>query len=147
MQKKMTIEIRNETPAFNESFVSTIDLPALPLRLRDAEQRARLPNNPDQPPVIVVSSCPELPELIDCRLDSPSTEEMNFLASRMDQLTDTQMTAFRALCAVHFANDPMFEEPVPIWQRDLRQLQFFREIPVIELLMLQKAPDGNEVFP
>ena len=41
---------------------------------------------------------------------------MNFLASRMDQLTDTQMTAFRALCAVHFANDPMFEEPVPIWQ-------------------------------
>ncbi len=116
MQKKMTIEIRNETPAFNESFVSTIDLPALPLRLRDAEQRARLPNNPDQPPVIVVSSCPELPELIDCRLDSPSTEEMNFLASRMDQLTDTQMTAFRALCAVHFANDPMFEEPVPIWQ-------------------------------
>ena len=116
MQKKMTIEIRNETPAFNESFVSTIDLPALPLRLRDAEQRARLPNNPDQPPVIVVSSCPELPELIDCRLDSPSTEEMNFLASRMDQLTDTQMTAFRALCAVHFANDSMFEEPVPIWQ-------------------------------
>ena len=101
----MTIEIRNETPAFNESFVSTIDLPALPLRLRDAEQRARLPNNPDQPPVIVVSSCTELPELIDCRLDSPSTEEMNFLASRMDQLTDTQMTAFRALCAVHFAND------------------------------------------
>ena len=116
MQKKMTIEIRNETPAFNESFVSTIDLPALPLRLRDAEQRARLPNNPDQPPVIVVSSCPELPELIDCRLDSPSTEEMNFLASRMDQLTDTQMTAFRALCAVRFANDSMFEEPVPIWQ-------------------------------
>ena len=34
----------------------------------------------------------------------------------MDQLTDTQMTAFRALCAVHFANDSMFEEPVPIWQ-------------------------------
>lgn len=61
-------------------------------------------------------SCPELPELIDCRLDSPSTEEMNFLASRMEQLTDTQMTAFRALCAVHFANDPTFEEPVPIWQ-------------------------------
>ena len=42
MQKKMTIEIRNETPAFNESFVSTIELPALPLALRDAEQRARL---------------------------------------------------------------------------------------------------------
>ena len=41
---------------------------------------------------------------------------MNFLASRMEQLTDTQMTAFRALCAVHFANDPTFEEPVPIWQ-------------------------------
>ena len=35
MQRKMTIEIRNETPAFNESFVSTIDLPALPLALRD----------------------------------------------------------------------------------------------------------------
>ena len=116
MQKKMTIEIRNETPAFNESFVSTIDLPALPLALRDAEQRARLPVNPEQPPEIVVISCPDLPELIDCRLDSPSTEEMNFFASRMEQLTDTQMTAFRALCAVHLANDPTFEEPVPIWQ-------------------------------
>ena len=116
MQRKMTIEIRNETPAFNESFISTIDLPALPLALRDAEQRARLPRDPDPPPEIVVISCPELPELIDCRLDSPSTEEMNFLASRMEQLTDTQMTAFRALCAVHFANDPTFEEPVPIWQ-------------------------------
>ena len=102
MQKKMTIEIRNETPAFNESFISTIDLPALPLALRDAEQRARLPMNPEQPPEIVVISCPDLPELIDCRLDSPSTEEMNFFASRMEQLTDTQMTAFQALCAVHF---------------------------------------------
>lgn len=49
MQKKMTIEIRNETPAFNESFVSTIELPALPLALRDAEQRARLPRDPDPP--------------------------------------------------------------------------------------------------
>ena len=88
----------------------------MPLALRDAEQRARLPRDPDPPPEIVVISCPELPELIDCRLDSPSTEEMNFLASRMEQLTDTQMTAFRALCAVHFANDPTFEEPVPIWQ-------------------------------
>lgn len=116
MQKKMTIEIRNETPAFNESFISTIDLPALPLTLRDAEQRARLPMNPEQPPEIVVISCPDLPELIDCRLDSPSTEEMNFFASRMVQLTDTQITAFRALCAVHFSNDPTFEEPVPIWQ-------------------------------
>ena len=116
MQKKMTIEIRNETPAFNESFVSTIDLPALPLALRDAEQRARLPVNPEQPPEIVVISCPDLPELIDCRLDSPSTEEMNFFASRMEQLTDMQMTAFRALCAVHLANDPTFEEPLPIWQ-------------------------------
>ena len=116
MQRKMTIEIRNETPAFNESFVSTIDLPALPLALRDAEQRARLPKDPEQPPEIVVVSCPDLPELIDCRLDSPSTEEMNFFASRMAQMTDTQMTAFRALCAVHFANDPTFEEPVPIWQ-------------------------------
>ena len=116
MQKKMTIEIRNETPAFNESFVSTIDLPALPLALRDAEQRARLPVNPEQPPEIVVLSCPDLPELIDCRLDSPSTEEMNFFASRMEQLTDMQMTAFRALCAVHLANDPTFEEPLPIWQ-------------------------------
>lgn len=116
MQRKMTIEIRNETPAFNESFVSTIDLPALPLALRDAEQRARLPMNPEQPPEIVVISCPDLPELIDCRLDSPSTEEMNYFAARMEQLTDTQMTAFRALCSVHFANDPTFEEPVPIWQ-------------------------------
>lgn len=116
MQRQMTIEIRNETPAFNESFVSTIDLPALPLALRDAEQRARVPMNPEQPPVIVVISCPDLPELIDCRLDSPSTEEMNFLASRMEQLSDTQLTAFQALCAVHFANDPQFEEPVPIWQ-------------------------------
>ena len=116
MQKKMTIEIRNETPAFNESFVSTIDLPALPLALRDAEHRARLPVNPEQPPEIVVISCPDLPELIDCRLDSPSTEEMNFFASRMEQLTDMQMTAFRALCAVHLANDPTFEEPLPIWQ-------------------------------
>ena len=116
MQRKMTIEIRNKTPAFNESFVSTIDLPTLPLALRDAEQRARLPRDPDPPPEIVVISCPDLPELIDCRLDSPSTEEMNFFASRMEQLTDTQMTAFRALCAVHFANDPTFEEPVPIWQ-------------------------------
>lgn len=116
MQRKMTIEIRNETPAFDESFVSSIDLPALPLALRDAEQRARLPRDPDSPPEIVVISCPDLPELIDCRLDSPSTEEMNFLASRMDQLSDIQMTAFRALCAVHFANDSMFEEPIPIWQ-------------------------------
>ena len=116
MQRKMTIEIRNETPAFNESFVSTIDLPALPLALRDAEQRARLPRDPDPPPEIVVISCPDLPELIDCRLDSPSTEEMNFLASRMAQLTDNQMTAFRAICSFYFKNDPTFEEPIPIWQ-------------------------------
>ena len=116
MQKKMTIEIRNETPAFNESFVSTIDLPALPLALRDAEQRARLPRDPDPPPEIVVISCPDLPQLLDCRLDSPSTEEMNFLASRMAQMTDTQMTAFRALCSFYFKNDPTFEEPIPIWQ-------------------------------
>lgn len=69
MQRKMTIEVRNETPAFHESFVSTIDLPTLPLALRDAEQRARLPRDPDPPPEIVVISCPDLPELIDCRLD------------------------------------------------------------------------------
>lgn len=116
MQKKMTIEIRNETPAFNESFVSTIDLPALPLALRDAEQRARLPRDPDPPPEIVVISCPDLPQLLDCRLDSPSTEEMNFLASRMAQMTDTQMTAFRAICSIYFKNDPTFVEPIPIWQ-------------------------------
>ncbi len=116
MQRKMTIEIRNETPAFNESFVSTIDLPVLPLALRDAEQRVRLPSVPDSPPTIVVVSCPDIPQLLDCRLDFTSPEEMNFLASRMEQLTEPQMTAFRALCAIHFNNDPMFEEPVPIWQ-------------------------------
>ena len=89
---------------------------ALPLALRDAEQRARLPRDPDPPPEIVVISCPDLPQLLECRLDYPSTEEMNFLASRMEQLTENEMTAFRALCDIRFRTDPDFEEPVSIWQ-------------------------------
>ena len=97
MKKTMTIEMAAGGYIGEEKYFATLELPAKPHEIQDACHKLRITQNRDTNLRMEVCSCEILPELTDILLDSPSMEEMNFLAQRMAQLSDSEAIALRGV--------------------------------------------------
>ncbi len=97
MEKTMQIELANEDVQHHRWYYAYLDLPAEEHKIRDAYQRARLSDGYDAPKDIAVLSCARLPEVVDARLDSPTVDELNFLAKRLASLTEDELDVLEAV--------------------------------------------------
>ena len=97
MKKTMTIEMAAGGYIGEEKYFATLELPAKPHEIQDACHKLRITQNRDTNLRMEVCSCEILPELTDILLDSPSMEEMNLLAQRLTQLSDSEAIALRGV--------------------------------------------------
>lgn len=72
-------------------------LPATDSEIEDAMQRARITEEYDGYIDIVISECPALPRLEHRRLESPTVKELNLLATRLEKLSEWELTAAGAI--------------------------------------------------
>ncbi len=91
------IELCNEKPNSTEHFYSSVWLPASESDILDAYHKVRILREPDAGVDIRVSECPQMPELVGTRLDSPTMDELNFLAKRLGELNADELTALKAV--------------------------------------------------
>ena len=86
--KTIKIELCNEKPNSTEHFYSSVWLPASDADILDVYHKARVINWLNVGADIRVEQCPQLPELVGTRLDSPTMDELNFLAKRLGELSE-----------------------------------------------------------
>ena len=111
MKKTITVEMAAGGYLGEEMFFATLKLPAQSYEIQDALQKLRLTSSRDANPRMEVCCCEILPELTDMRLDSPSVQEMNFLAQRLAQLSDSEAIALRGVWK-RLEKEGHLEEPV-----------------------------------
>lgn len=99
MPKNMTlrIEFARENPTSRGYFYSYLDLPAEEHEIRDALQKARCTLDKDALYDISITESPYLYALTDRRLDSPTIDEVNFFAKRLEQMDDSERAIFRVI--------------------------------------------------
>lgn len=97
MAKQMTIELVTEYEGLDGYYYADLDLPAEDYAIRDALQKARAVLRQDGYQEISILNCDLLPGLSDVRLDSPTLDELNFFAKRLDSLNDEERLALLAV--------------------------------------------------
>lgn len=97
MAKQMTIEMVTEYPGQEQYYYADLELPAMEYEIRDALQRARDFGQMDGYQEVSVLNCDLLPVLVGVRLDSPTLDELNFFAKRLDSLNAEEQLVFRAV--------------------------------------------------
>ena len=95
--KTIKIELCAEKQRSMEHFYSSVWLPAKDYEIADAYHKARVTTEADTGVDIRIESCPLLPELVGTRLDSPTMDELNFLARRLEVLTEDERTVLKAV--------------------------------------------------
>ena len=98
MSKQIKLEIARENPEARCWIYSDLQLPAEKHELSDALQRARITEQ-NTPYEISVYECEALPLLPFRRLDSPTIDEMNFLAKRIDGLNEEERIVLQAVAS------------------------------------------------
>lgn len=111
MKKTITVEMAAGGYLGEEKYFAVLELPAEAYEIQDALQKLRLTSNRMSNPWMEVCCCEILPELTDVRLDSPSIQEMNFLAQRLAQLPDNEAIALRGVWK-RLEKEGLLEEPV-----------------------------------
>ena len=106
----MKIELCNEKPNSTEHFYSSVWLPASDADIVDAYCKVRIITEPNANAEIRVTECPRLPELVGTRLDSPTIAELNFLAKRLGELSEDELTALRAVKKKVLTGDERFNQ-------------------------------------
>ena len=96
MAKQIKLEIARENPDAGNWLYADLQLPAEEHEIRDAFQRARITSS-DVYHEYSIYECEAIPVLPFRRLDSPSIDELNFLAKRLDELNDMERTVLRAV--------------------------------------------------
>lgn len=129
LKDKLVIEISAEQMHKSEYHYADLILPATDGQIEDAMQRARAVGREGQMQLNVLS-CPKLPELADTRLDAPTIKELNFLAQRLEKLTENQLIGLNAL----------FET-----QKEAGEFEF--GLPLKDLINMTYDLDGMTVVP
>ena len=111
MKKTITVEMAAGGYLGEEMFFATLKLPVQSYEIQDALQKLRLTSSRDANPRMEMCCCEILPELTDIRLDSPGVQEMNFLAQRLAQLSDSEAIALRGVWK-RLEKEGHLEEPV-----------------------------------
>ena len=96
LKDKLVIELCTENLQGTDYHYANLKLPATEGQIEDAKQIARAIGREEYMQISVIS-CPRLPELMDTRLDSPTIEEMNFFAQRLEKLPENQLIGLNAL--------------------------------------------------
>ena len=96
MAKQIKLEIARENPDAGNWLYADLQLPAEEHEIRDAYQRARITSS-DVYHEYSIYECEAIPILPFRRLDSPSIDELNFLAKRLDELNDMERIVLRAV--------------------------------------------------
>lgn len=105
MRDKIRIELSSESRLGWEPFYAVLDLPATAQQNRDARQKARITGREDMTyQSISFLGFDPLPDLEHIRLDTTSVEELNYLAQRLDSLSDEQFTIYQALFDQRFGD-------------------------------------------
>lgn len=105
MKDKLRIELASENRLGRDTFYAELDLPATAEQIKDAKQRARFTDDGDMIyRAVSILYFPLLPDLEHIRLDSATVEELNFLAQRLDSLSDEQFTIYQALFKQRFGD-------------------------------------------
>lgn len=105
MRDKIRIELSSESRLGWEPFYAVLDLPATAQQIRDARQKARITGREDMTyESITMVEFDPLPDLEHLRLDTTSVEELNYLAQRLDSLSDEQFTVYQALFDQRFGD-------------------------------------------
>lgn len=96
---KMTIglEIENPNEQFSSYFYDSLSLPATDSEIRDVLHRIRIYNGHLLPSQFSVYDCDVIPNLVGSRMDSPTLDEMNFLAKRLAQLDEEEVAVLKAV--------------------------------------------------
>lgn len=97
MPKQITIEMVNEYPGRDGFYYADLELPAEEYEIRGALQRARDFGQMDGYREISILNCDLLPAFVGVRLDSPTLDELNFFAKRLDCLNEEERLVFRAV--------------------------------------------------
>lgn len=97
MAKQLSIEMAVEYPGREQYNYAVLELPVAEYEIRDALQRARDFGQMDGYQEVSVLNCDLLPALAGVRLDSPTLDELNFFAKRLDSLNEEERLAFRAV--------------------------------------------------
>lgn len=106
MPKQMTVELINEYPGRDGYYYADLELPAADHEIRDALQRLRDIGQTDGLFSVSVLNCALLPTLTDARLDSPTLDELNFFAKRLDNMNEEEQIIFRAVSRKILPDDP-----------------------------------------
>lgn len=106
MPKQITIELVNEYPGRDGFYYADLELPAEEYEIRDALQRSRDFGQMDGYREISILNCELLPALAGVRLDSPTLDELNFFAKRLDGLNEEEMLVFRAVSRRVLSDNP-----------------------------------------
>ena len=105
MRDKIRIELSSESRLGWEPFYAVLDLPATAQQIRDARQKARITGREDMTyQSISFLGFDPLPNLEHLRLDTTSVEELNYLAQRLDSLSDEQFIIYQALFDQRFGD-------------------------------------------
>ncbi|WP_407656964.1 AAA family ATPase [Massiliimalia massiliensis] len=97
MKKQMTIEMVTEYPGRDGYYYADLRLPAEDYEIRDALQKSRDTGRKDGYREITILNCELIPELADVRLDSPTLDELNFFAKRLDSLGFEEQLVLQAV--------------------------------------------------
>ena len=107
-KKAMTIELSNEKPFSKGYFYASLELPATEYEIRDALQQLRQKSAHITPDQISVYDSKYIPQLDDKRLDSPTIDELNFLAKRLVSMDEDEMAIMKAICCKHIKDEDEF---------------------------------------
>lgn len=111
MEKTLNVELASENVSRNMFYYASLELPAKDHEILDAHHRARTFTAGDGYRNICITSCEQIPQLVDVRLDAPNMDELNFLAERLAVLPEDEIAVFQAVFQ-KYQEDGRLEEPV-----------------------------------
>lgn len=135
MGNTLLLELQQENPRDNSYFYTTLGLPASRHEIRDACQRARIKEREIGYQNISIVKSYFFPQLADIKLDSPTIEELNFFAGRLDQMVDKELRVLQAVAKQFLHSD----EDELVRMKDLINMTYGLEnVPVIEHVTTDK---------
>ena len=96
-ESRLMLEVSAEKPMEDGYYYTSLYLPTTKNELEDERQRARLTGRDGGFVSFEITGCPQIPHLVDTRLDCPTVEELNFFAQRLANLSSCEAIALGAI--------------------------------------------------
>ena len=111
LRDKTVFEITTVNPLNKEYYYTDLILPATESEIEDALQKARVIGAENGWQDIYAINSPYLPELVDTLLDTPTIDELNFFAKRVQKLSETELFALSGIF-IHEKDSGKFDDGV-----------------------------------